>query len=56
VDVVDELNSLLKSSFNILNMFSPQEQNARINGDGHSIDDLETIKQLRDENSSLKER
>ncbi|KAK1682473.1 hypothetical protein QYE76_043321 [Lolium multiflorum] len=32
------------------------EQNARSNGEGHSIDDLETIKQLREENSSLKER
>ncbi|XP_051208151.1 protein MICRORCHIDIA 4 [Lolium perenne] len=32
------------------------EQNAGSNGDEHSIDDLETIKQLREENSSLKER
>jgi hypothetical protein len=37
-------------------MFAPQEQNARSNGDEHSIDDLETIKQLREDNSSLKER
>lgn len=56
-DVVDELNSLLKNFCNILNMFAPQEQNGRSNDDQHSIDDHETvIKQLRDENSSLKER
>ena len=48
---------LLKRDFIILNMFAPQEPNARSNVDGHSIDDHEpVIKQLRDENASLKER